>query len=77
MITFAERLRTKRLDKGYTQLELAHECGVSPATLQQWERGGRSPNVVFLQLLADALSCPLIDLLDCEFPRDHRMKAHA
>jgi transcriptional regulator with XRE-family HTH domain len=77
MTTFADLLREKRLSKGYTQERLAHRCGVAHATLAVWERGGTSPNIVCLKLLAEALKVPLQSFLECEFPVDHRLKGAA
>lgn len=73
-MTFAELLRTKRLEAGCTQEKLARRCGVSPAAIQVWERGGVAPGIGCLKLISTALNLPLTQLLDCEFPVDHRLK---
>lgn len=43
-MTFAERLRRLREQRGYTQAELAEAAGVTPRTVQYYESGKRYPS---------------------------------
>jgi transcriptional regulator with XRE-family HTH domain len=56
-----EELRQIREARGWTQQRLADESGVNKATINQIERGRRSPNVETLGRLADALSVEMGD----------------
>lgn len=47
-----------------TQVELAKFCGVSQATVAQWEKGVCFPKAAKLPALARALGCPVKELLD-------------
>ena len=38
-----DRLKEKRLAKGYTQIDLAKLVGVSVMSIQLWEKGGMNP----------------------------------
>jgi Predicted transcriptional regulators len=55
-MNFAQRLRSLREQKGYTQAELAEATGVTPRTLQYYESGKRYPNSLAIAVkLADLL----------------------
>jgi transcriptional regulator with XRE-family HTH domain len=49
-----QRLKTLRLAAGLTQEELASKTGVSPTTVERYEKG-RQPSEPFLAKLAEAL----------------------
>ncbi len=63
---FAARLRQKRLDRGFTQAELAEAAQTSPAYLGRLERGGAAPGVDLVAKLASALGCKIAELLPDE-----------
>lgn len=50
---FAERLKTIRKQKGYTQVSLAEKLGVSKGTIAMWETGKRTPDFETLINLSD------------------------
>jgi transcriptional regulator with XRE-family HTH domain len=52
---FAARLRELRLEKGWTQGELADRSGVSERAVAQWEQSIRQPSWENVVALADAL----------------------
>ena len=54
-MTFGDRLKTARKNKGYTQETLANIIGVAKSTLTGYERGNREPDVLKIKLLANAL----------------------
>lgn len=43
-MVFAERIKQVRLQLKMTQEELAHELGVSFATVNRWEKGSYNPS---------------------------------
>lgn len=60
-----DRLRRLRLERGFTQIELAQEAGVSPDTIVRWERGlGKNPHASSLRKLARALGVEIAELLE-------------
>lgn len=56
-----EELTRLRTDRGWSQQRLANEADVDKATVNQIERGRRSPNVETLEKLADALGVGVAD----------------
>jgi transcriptional regulator with XRE-family HTH domain len=56
-----EELTRLRAEQGWTQQRLADESGVNKATINQIEKGRRSPNVETLEKLADALGVGIAD----------------
>ena len=60
-----EELTRLRQARGWTQSKLAEASGVDKATLNQAERGRRSPKVETLEKLAEALGVEVADF----FPR--------
>ena len=57
-MTFGEKIRTLRLQNGYSQEQLAAMTGVTKRTVRNWETGGKYPRSQALyEKLAAALSC--------------------
>lgn len=54
-MTFGERLRQTRKNKGYTQKELASIIGIAKSTLTGYEKDNREPDVIKIKKLAEAL----------------------
>lgn len=50
-----DRLKTIRLEKGLTMVQVAEKLGVSYPVYSQWERGKRTPKEETIQRLAKAL----------------------
>lgn len=50
---FSDKLKTLRIDRGYTQRTLGDMVGVSEVTIGNWERGIKQPSLGFLLTLAD------------------------
>lgn len=64
-----DELIERRRRLGFTQESLAHEVGVSPFTVAQWERGNVTPRPRYRPVLASALRVGVADverLLDPE-----------
>lgn len=55
-MNFGERLKTARLNAGYTQEQLANKIGVAKSTLTGYEKGNREPDVFKIKALAAALN---------------------
>lgn len=54
-MTFGERLRDARIEKGLTQQELAQQIGVAKSTLTGYEKGNREPDVYKIKKIIKAL----------------------
>ena len=57
--TFSERLKRARIDKGYTQQQLAEKLGIARITLTQYERTVNEPNFSMLVRIAKILNVSL------------------
>lgn len=57
-----DNIRRLRLDAGLTQEELALKCGLSQGYINQLESGKRRFTQKSLDMIADTLSVPLIEL---------------
>lgn len=57
-------MKMHREDRGWSQEELAFECGLHRTYISGVERGVRNPTVLVLQKIAKALQVPTADLLD-------------
>ena len=64
LATLGEAVRTLRARRGMTRRALAAEAGVSERHLANLEAGVGNPSILVLRQVADALGCPLTDLLD-------------
>jgi transcriptional regulator with XRE-family HTH domain len=68
---FGDVVRQKRLERGWSQAELAERVGVAINTVHGWERG-TAPGISSLQALCVVLGVPLNELIACKFPADYR-----
>jgi len=59
-----ERIRVRRVILRLSQRELADAVGVSTNTIGSWERGDTSPRIHRLPILAKALGCTVLSLID-------------
>jgi len=50
-----KNVRALRLDRGWTQEDLAHEAGLAPVQVSRIERGAREIRITTLLRLIDAL----------------------
>lgn len=60
--SFADNLRRLRLEKGYTQENLAEKLGVAPQSVSRWECGTTLPDVMLLPALAKLYGVTVDDL---------------
>ncbi|WP_264686235.1 WO male-killing family protein Wmk [Wolbachia endosymbiont (group B) of Polyommatus icarus] len=58
-----EKLKSWRLERGYTQKDLAEKIGVKYWVILQYEKGNRRISIERLYAIADALSVSITDLI--------------
>lgn len=61
---FGKRVRKVRLEKGFSQEELAHEADSNRTYISDVERGTRNPSIEVVERIAKALCVKIGDLLD-------------
>ncbi len=66
-MTFSEKLKTIREDKGYTQQELAEALHLSATALSHYETGSREPSIETIKQIAEFLDVS-IDYLYSSLP---------
>ena len=64
LISFGDHLRSLRLEKNFSQVELAYKGGFDRNYIGMLERGERNPSLLNLVRLAKALDIQLKELLD-------------
>ena len=65
-MTFGERLKAARSQRGYTQEQLAQQIGVAKSTLTGYEKGNREPDVFKIKKIVEALNVDADYLLGIE-----------
>lgn len=70
MKAFADKVKEARISLGISQTQLAQEVGVSPRSVQAYERGEKKPRAAVMSRLAKALkvSVKFLVLDECEDP---------
>ena len=70
MKAFADKVKEARISLGLSQTQLAQEVGVSPRSVQAYERGEKTPRAAMMAKLAKALQVSIKFLTDdeCEDP---------
>ena len=63
-VSFAERLRKLRTEKGLSQQQLAGKMLVDRSSIARWENGTRSPDILLMPRLAECLGVDISDLLN-------------
>lgn len=59
-LDIGKRIRDLRLEKGYTQKELADMVGITPVAITRYEQNQREPNLEMLNKIATALGVPFV-----------------
>ena len=62
-LSFAEVLRRLRIEKGFSQQQLAEALHVDRSTVGKWETGDRVPDMTMLSRLSDRLGADVAELL--------------
>ena len=65
-LSFGESLRRLRMEKGLSQQRLSEILFVDRSTIVRWETGSRTPDVLLLTRIAEALDVDVRLLLDAE-----------
>jgi len=73
MSTIGDRIRARREMAGLSQAALARLLGVTPATLNYWERGHKFPTLKRARQIADALLMDLYELLEDPHTEDEAL----
>ena len=70
MKAFADKVKEARISLGLSQPQLAQEVGVSPRSVQAYERGEKTPRAAMMAKLGKALKVSVKFLSDdeCEDP---------
>lgn len=63
-------IRELRNERGWTQLELAYKLGVTPLTVQNWERGKFEPTASKLRTIAQTFGVSMDDIALVEPKKD-------
>ena len=61
---FGERVRTLRKERGFSQEEFGHECGLHRTYMGDIERGERNISIDNIAKIAAALNIPIFSLFD-------------
>lgn len=59
-----ERIVELRKEKGWSQRDLAFECGKEPQSIERIENGKSNPTAFYLKELADALGVKVSDIFN-------------
>lgn len=63
-MSLGENLKNIRLERGFTQEQLANAVDVNRVNLAKYENGTKVPSVAVLTEIANALECSIDGLLD-------------
>ena len=63
-VIFGQRLRELRIDRNFSQAELADRCGSNRPFISNLERGVKVPSLTMILRLAEALECEVYALVD-------------
>lgn len=63
-MTYGERIRAIRKEKGMTQKQVADRCGMADSAIRKYESGRQNPKLDTLKKIADALEVSIDVLLD-------------
>ena len=63
MLYLGTNIKEYRLQKGYTQEQLAYELGVSAQTVSRWENGTTYPDIVMLPIIAELFETSIDTLM--------------
>jgi DNA-binding XRE family transcriptional regulator len=59
LVVFTKKFIAVRKDRGYTQAQVARILGVSPSTLNRFEKSGYASNWTFIQAFATWANLPM------------------
>ena len=76
-IQIADNIRRFRMEKGFTQGDLATLLSVSAQAVSRWEKGQAFPDITLLPLLAKHLGVSIDQLMGSEWQRSECLKKEA
>ncbi|MGO4708486.1 helix-turn-helix domain-containing protein [Chryseobacterium sp. 2TAF14] len=62
------KLRRLREQKGWSQMDVAHQLDISQSAYNKWEAGQAKPTLPHLQKLAEIFEVDFIDLVQAQIP---------
>lgn len=62
------KLRRLREQKGWSQMDIAHQLDISQSAYNKWEAGQTRPTLSNLQKLADIFEVDFLDLVQAQVP---------
>lgn len=68
-LDFGDRVWELRSERGWSQIELARQAGMSPATINYLEAGKKQPTLQSIRKLAKTFGIPTRELIMDEEPR--------
>lgn len=69
-MSFSEQLKKARLNKNYTQQQVADLMGIASSTYFGYEADRREPDIASIRLLANILGTSADILLETDFRKD-------
>ena len=69
-----EKLKEKRIERGYTQKKLSELCGIAESTIRQYELGKRNPKLATIEKIATALEFPVHVFVENVQPDDSKQR---
>jgi putative transcriptional regulator len=63
LINLGQKIRTIRMSKNMTQIELANKIGKDHPSINKLEKGKVNPSYIFLQEVAEGLELEINDLI--------------
>ena len=74
----SENLRKYRMEKGYTQEEVAQVLGITPQSISKWERAESFPDITFLPAIANLYETSIDALIGMDTIRaeETRVRIH-
>ncbi len=64
LLKLGQRIVALRKEKGWSQRDLAFECGKEPQSITRIENGQTNPTAFYLKTIADALGVTLSELVN-------------
>ena len=69
-----DKLKEKRIERGYTQKKLSELCGIAESTIRQYELGKRNPKLETIEKIATALEFPVHVFVETVQPDDSKQR---
>lgn len=67
-MSLSEKILKLRTQKGWSQMDVAHQLDISQSTYNKWEAGQAKPTLPNLQKLAEIYEIDFLDLVQAQIP---------